>query len=230
MRLFSNLLKDSVLICIVSLCSAVSCHKTTGGNETPGPDTTVVVQPTLARMDLWLTKGDKSALFQKQNTKFYFSKTAGATPVITIDTTQTFQTIDGFGYTLTGGSAQHLSGMSAAARSALLRELFATDGTNIGVSYLRVSIGASDLDSRPFSYNDLPAGETDVELKKFDLGPDKNALIPILKEILAINPDIKILGSPWSPPAWMKDNKDTRGGSLQPEYYDVYGRYFVKYI
>jgi glucosylceramidase len=230
MRLFSTLLTDSMLICIFSLCSAVSCHKTTGGNETPGPDTTVVVQPMLAPIDLWLTKGDKSALFQKQNTKFYFSKTAGPTPVITIDTTQTFQTIDGFGYTLTGGSAQHLSGMSAAARTALLRELFATDANNIGVSYLRVSIGASDLDSHPFSYNDLPAGETDVELKKFDLGPDKNGLIPVLKEILAINPAIKILGSPWSPPAWMKDNKDTRGGSLLPQYYDVYGRYFVKYI
>jgi glucosylceramidase len=230
MRTLSFLLKNTVLICIVSLCIAASCHKTAGRNGTPGTDTTATAQPTLAPVDLWLTKGDKSVLFQKQDTPFYVSKTPGATPVITIDTTQTFQTIDGFGYTLTGGSAQHLSGMSATARAALLRELFATDGNNIGVSYLRVSIGASDLDSRPFSYNDLPAGETDVELKKFDLGPDKNALIPVLKEILAINPQIKILGSPWSPPAWMKDNKDTRGGSLMPQYYDVYARYFVKYI
>jgi len=120
--------------------------------------------------------------------------------------------------------------MSPAARAALLKELFATDGNNIGVSYLRVSIGASDLNERVFSYNDLPAGETDLQMAKFDLGPDKADVVPVLKEILAINPQIKIMGSPWSPPTWMKTNGDTRGGSLKPEFYDAYALYFVKYI
>jgi glucosylceramidase len=138
--------------------------------------------------------------------------------------------MDGFGYTLTGGSALHISKMNPTARETLLRELFATDGKNIGVSYLRISVGASDLDEKVFSYNDLPEGETDTELKKFDLGYDKLYLIPVLKQILAINPDIKIMGSPWSAPTWMKTNNDTRGGSLKPEYYNVYARYFAKYI
>lgn len=67
-------------------------------------------------------------------------------------------------------------------------------------------------------------------MKKFDLGQDKKDVIPVLKEILTINPKIKLMGSPWSPPKWMKTNNDTRGGSLKPEFYDAYALYLVKYI
>ena len=143
---------------------------------------------------------------------------------------ETFQSIDGFGYALTGGSAQHIVKMSAPARTALLKELFATDGNNIGVSYIRLSIGASDLNEKVFSYNDLPEGETDLTQAKFDLGPDKMDIIPVMKEILAINPKLKIMGSPWSPPLWMKTTYDARGGMLKPEYYDVYAKYLVRYV
>ncbi len=138
--------------------------------------------------------------------------------------------MDGFGFSLTGGSAANLIKMTPHARAAILRELFATDKNNIGINYLRISIGASDLNEKVFSYDDLPAGETDPDLKKFDLGPDKKDVIPILKEILKLNPSIKIMGSPWSPPVWMKNNKDTRGGNLLPEYYGSYATYFIKYI
>jgi glucosylceramidase len=155
---------------------------------------------------------------------------AGGEATITIDPAQKFQTIDGFGFALTGGSATHMVKMSAPARNALIRELFATDGDHIGTSYLRVSIGASDLNAYVFSYDDMPAGKTDTGMVHFDLGPDKQDVIPILKEILKVNPAIRIMGSPWSPPAWMKTNNDTRGGSLKPEYYASYAKYFVKYI
>ena len=138
--------------------------------------------------------------------------------------------MDGFGFALTGGSAQLLMRMSAAQRTALLKELFTTGGDGIGVSYLRVSIGASDMNERVFSYDDLAAGETDVEMAKFNLGPDLTDVIPVLKEILAIRPGIKILGSPWSAPAWMKTNDDVKGGELKPEYYGAFAKYFVKYI
>jgi glucosylceramidase len=86
------------------------------------------------------------------------------------------------------------------------------------------------LNSFVFSYNDLPEGETDFELAKFDLAQDKHDVIPVLKEILAINPNIKILASPWSPPTWMKDNGRVKAGGLKRECYDVYARYFVRYI
>jgi len=184
----------------------------------------------LAQVELWLTNPDRSALFQKQSGPLTFTAATNTHPTITVDDTRTYQTMDGFGFTLTGGSAMHIIRMAPPARAALLRELFATDGTNIGTSYLRLSIGSSDLNERVFSYNDLPPGEADPELKKFDLGPDRADVIPVLKEILAINPAIKLMGSPWSAPTWMKTTTDTRGGSLKPEFHDAYAKYFVKYI
>lgn len=182
-------------------------------------------------VEWWLTHTqDGSVLFEQQTDIVVSSANETDLSTIIIDHEQQFQSIDGFGFTLTGGSAQHLIRMSTAARAALLRELFAFDGNNIGISYLRLSIGASDLNESVFSYNDLPEGETDPNMEKFDLGPDRNDVIPILKEILAINPDILIMGSPWSPPTWMKTNHDTRGGSLKPVHYAAYAKYFVRYI
>jgi len=178
----------------------------------------------------WLTSPESKILFQQQDLSLLFSSENNQNPTIEVDTAKTYQTIDGFGNCLTGGSALLIHKMDAASRTALLKELFSTDGNSIGVSYLRVSIGASDMDEKVFSYDDLPAGETDVEMTGFDLGYDKLHLIPVLKEILAINPNIKILGSPWSAPTWMKTNNDTRGGSLKQEYFDAYAKYFVKYI
>ena len=183
-----------------------------------------------AQVELWLTNPDKSALFQRQSALFTSAETTSKHPTIEVDDTKTYQTIDGFGFTLTGGSATHIVRMEPAVRTALLRELFATNGTNIGTSCLRLSIGASDLNERVFSYDDLPAGKTDPEMEKFDLGPDRADVIPVLKEILAINPAIKLLGSPWSAPTWMKITNDTRGGSLRPEFHNAYAKYFVKYV
>ncbi|HEX5026492.1 MAG TPA: glycoside hydrolase family 30 beta sandwich domain-containing protein [Agriterribacter sp.] len=179
---------------------------------------------------IWLTDPDAAILFKEQGIRPVFSNATNNYPSIEVNEQETFQTIDGFGYTLTGGSATHLHNMSAVNRAQILNELFATDGNNIGVSYLRVSIGASDLDDRVFSYDDLPPGQTDEQMTQFSIAPDMEHLIPVLKEILAINPGIKILGSPWSPPVWMKTNQNSKGGSLKPEYYDAYARYFVKYI
>jgi glucosylceramidase len=183
-----------------------------------------------AQVDLWLTDPGGSARFEKQMTALVLGGADNKNPTIEIDRKKTYQTIDGFGYTLTGGSAGHIVGMDAMSRAALLKELFATDGTSIGVSYLRVSIGASDLDERVTSYDDLPPGQVDPGLEKFSMAPDRVAVIPVLKEILKIAPDIKIMGSPWSPPTWMKSNLESIGGSLRPEFYGAYAKYFVKYI
>ena len=177
----------------------------------------------------YLTKPDKSTLFEKQETGISVA-TDNSLPTITVNTVTTFQEMDGFGYTLTGGSAYHINNMSATNRLELLTELFAFDKENMGISYLRISLGASDLDAEVFSYNDLPDGETDVNMEKFSLDPDRKFLIPVLKEILTINPEIKIMASPWSPPTWMKTNNSSKGGSLKPEYYDAYAKYFVKYV
>jgi len=179
----------------------------------------------------WLTAGDKSALLSKQEPlSFTAANTNNDLPVITVDASQKYQSIDGFGFALTGGSAQHLFRMSAGERKKILQELFGSGANDVGISYLRLSIGASDLNDHTFSYDDIPVTETDKRLEKFTLKEDEQEVIPVLKEILAINPNIKILGSPWSAPLWMKSNKNIQGGRLLDEYYPVYAQYFVKYI
>ncbi len=183
------------------------------------------------RIESWITNPDRSALFEKQPEVTFSEKNnrRGGSTII-IDDSHQMQTIDGFGFALTGGSAELLMKMSSGERAKILKELFAWDEKNIGVSYIRLSIGASDLNSFVFSYDDLQKEETDFELKKFNLARDYNDVIPVMKEILAINPAIKILGSPWSAPAWMKTNNEVRGGRLKTECYGVYALYFVKYV
>jgi glucosylceramidase len=178
-------------------------------------------------MDFWLTRGDQVALLQKQSSVLTFGTTTNSYTDIEVDSTKQYQTIDGFGYTLTGGSAFVINQMSASAKADLLQELFGNGEKSISINYLRISIGASDLNDSPFTYND---GGTDLELKNFGLNPDKKDLIPLLKEIVAINPKIKIVATPWSAPVWMKDKDSFVGGSLKPIYYEVYAKYFVKYI
>ena len=175
---------------------------------------------------VWLTNKDRSSLFQQQPS-LTFNVSNNNAQTIVVDDSKSFQTMDGFGFALTGGSAQHIIKMSAGARNKLLHQLFDTTGTAIGISYLRLSIGASDLNEKVFSYDDV-AGDT--SLSHFDLAADKTDVIPVMHEILQINPHIKILGSPWSPPAWMKTNNDTRGGRLKPEYYKTYANYLAQYI
>ena len=193
----------------------------------PGPKPPVVTPTGPSQVAFWLTNTSRTALFARQRNVLNFGTTANPYPTIALDTTSTYQTIDGFGYTLTGGSATVINRMSTSSRANLLRELFATDSTWLGVSYLRLSIGASDLSSSVFTYDDVPG---DVNLTQFSFGPDRDVLLPVLKQILAINPAIKIMGSPWTAPLWMKSNNNAKGGTLLPQYYDAYARYFVKYV
>jgi len=211
--LYSFFFKGTALLCGVVLFP-LSCTSVGAGKEND--------------VQSWLTKGNESIKLQQQ-TPVRFVENANNWQNIEIDATQKFQYVDGFGYTLTGGSVEVINRLSPSKRKALLNELFGKDKNSISISYLRLSIGASDLDGRVFSYDDLPEGQTDPSLSKFSLANDKD-LIAMLKEILAINPKIKIIAAPWSPPVWMKDNGKSKGGSLKPEFYKVYAEYFVKYI
>ena len=213
----------------LSLILSASIYNCTPENI-PVPPTPTPTVATVNEIDFWLTKGDQSVKLEKQTSILKFGNTFNNYANIEVFDAETFQTVEGFGYSLTGGSAQVINQLSADKKAALLQDLFGQTATSISVSYLRISIGASDLDASVFSYNDLGAGETDVNLTKFSLSPDMAQLIPLLKEILLINPNIKIMGSPWSAPVWMKDNNNSKGGSLLPQYYATYAQYFVKYI
>jgi len=203
----------------------LACAKS-ADNPAPHPDP----KPVTNDVDLWLTKADQSVKLEKQTAVLGFGTTYNMYSNIEVDDNQTFQSIDGFGYTLTGGSAQVINLLSATKKQELLQELFGTANNSISISYLRISIGASDLDSAPFTYDDMPAGQTDINQANFCLAPNMTNLIPLLKEIITINPSIKIIAAPWSAPVWMKDNNSFIGGSLLPQYYGAYAQYFVKYI
>lgn len=202
------------------------CTRNSEESKSPTPNPPV---PTTSDIDVWLTKADETIKLQKQSSVLSFTTNSNSYQNIEVNPSKTYQTIDGFGYTLTGGSVEVINQLSSAKKEALLQELFGNGENSIGVSYLRLSIGASDLNSFVFSYDDLPAGQTDVTLSQFSLSKDQ-ALVDMLKKILTINPNIKIIATPWSPPVWMKDNGSSIGGSLKTEYYGVYAQYFVKYI
>ncbi len=151
---------------------------------------------------------------------------------IRLDPTQRYQTMDGFGTALTGSASYNLMKMAPTDRKKFLTETF-SDTEGYGHSYIRVAIGCSDFSLSEYSLCDLP-GIENFALQREEL----DYVIPVLKEILAINPNIKVMGSPWTPPQWMKVNNLTdlqpfhswTSGHLNPAYYEDYGLYFVKWI
>jgi len=156
------------------------------------------------------------------------------TPVeASVDHTNTMQEIDGFGASFTDSSAWVLHDfLGGTEYNDVMTELF--DYTNgIGLSYIRQPMGTSDMRRvADYSYDDMPAGQTDYTLANFSIAKDQDYIIPVLKKALEINPDIKIMASPWSPPPWMKTNDSFQGGQLinTDAVYDAYAEYFVKFI
>lgn len=191
-----------------------------------------VEPPVTGDVDVRVTTANKSMLFVSVPLNF------GTKPNMAIETTinlkpdEKYQEIDGFGAAITGSSCYNLLRMTAANRAALLKETF-DPKAGMGYSYIRISIGASDFSLDEYTCCDTP-GIENFSLPAYDI----RDLFPILKEILAINPDLKILASPWSCPRWMKVNnlKDLQpynswtSGQLNPNYYQDYATYFVKYI
>ncbi|MFC0778896.1 RICIN domain-containing protein [Flavobacterium sp. HJSW_4] len=175
----------------------------------------------------WMTTGDQTKLLQQQ-ANVSFGTNSGTNPsTVTVNAGTTYQTMDGFGYTLTEGSCEVISGMAATQQNQLLNDLY-NPTTGLNASVVRISIAASDLSSSSYSYNETSG---DTNMNNFSLnGPDLTYLIPIIKKIQQINPNIKILATPWSAPRWMKTNGSWVGGSLQTQYYAAYAKYFVKYF
>ncbi len=219
-----------------SMTVLVGCGKSVTPQSTPPvtpPDTSTKTTPPVTivstQVGFWLTTPDSLIRLAKQNVALNFGDSANQYTTITVDSTQQYQTMDGFGFALTGGSAMVINAMDATDKTNLLHELFGSDSNSIGISYIRVSIGASDLSTSVYSYDDVSSG-TDTSLTYFNLMAGDPDVVPVIQQILAINPNIKILACPWSAPAWMKTNNNSSGGSLLPQYYQVYANYLVKYI
>ncbi len=161
-----------------------------------------------------------------------FSGAGTSAPTIVVDPTQSFQTMQGFGGAITDSSASVLYTLSPSAREATMRSLF-DPVTGDGLDYLRQPIGASDfVTTAAYTYDDLPAGQSDYPQRHFSIAHDQAQILPLLLEARAINPRLQIIATPWSPPAWMKTGGSLDGGRLidDPRIYRSYALYLLKFI
>jgi glucosylceramidase len=161
-----------------------------------------------------------------------FSAAATTAPTVVVDPTLKYQTMQGFGGAITDSSAAVLSRLSPAAREATMRSLF-DPRTGDGLDYLRQPIGASDfVVNAAYTYDDLPAGQTDYAQRDFSIAHDQAQILPLLREAKAINPRLQIVATPWSPPAWMKTTDLLDGGRLidDPRVYRSYALYLLKFV
>ncbi|MFE6286616.1 RICIN domain-containing protein [Streptomyces sp. NPDC057877] len=143
---------------------------------------------------------------------------------IRVDANTRGQRFTGAGASVTGASAHLIQQLPQDRRGDLVRSLFSTAGDGIGLTYLRQPLGSTDFDAtdNPYSYEDTPG--------QFSIDRDRAEIIPVLKQALGVNPSIRFMGSPWSPPAWMKTGNSLNGGSLRPENYGSYADYLVRTI
>lgn len=174
----------------------------------------------------YLTAGDKSALLQ-EGISIQTDEANPSIYKITVDTKKKYQTIDGFGAAMSESAAYVLSNLNESKRNEVMEALFGESG--IGIDFVRIPMGASDFALNNYTYNDLTSG-TDLTLEQFSIQRDLLYVVPRLQQALALNPDLKLMGSPWSAPAWMKSPQKLNGGSLNPIYHAAYADYFVKFI
>jgi glucosylceramidase len=177
----------------------------------------------------WITTGDQSRLLSAEPDLPIASPVGRDGIIIDVDETTTYQEMVGFGAAMTDASAFLINNKLGTRRDAIMRELFGRDG-GIGLSFVRVPMGASDYSTTHYSYDDVPAGETDPTLARFSIAADRADKLPVLKAALAINPQLKLVGSPWSAPAWMKTTGSLVRGTLRPEMYAPYAEYFRRFI
>ena len=184
------------------------------------------------KLRAWVTTGDKSQLLTAQPPAN--AATAGdvaGLPTVVVDPKERHQSIVGFGAAITDSSAWLIQNkLSAQQRDSLLRELYGRGEGGLGFSFTRVTIGASDFSLDHYSLDDAPGGAADPTLEHFSLARPQQYVFPTVRAALKINPELKVMASPWSAPAWMKTNGSLIQGQLKPEAYPVYARFFARYV
>jgi glucosylceramidase len=181
------------------------------------------------KAQIWLTTADQKHKLEPQKDVASAGKAKGDETIV-IDTSKHFQTIQGFGAAMTDASAEMISRLPEDRRRALMEELFGRKNGGLGFSFTRLTVGASDFSRTHYSFDDSPGNAPDPELRHFSIAPAQQYVIPRMREALAINPDLKVLISPWSAPAWMKLNRSLIKGQLNPQYYPVFGEYFARTV
>ena len=191
-----------------------------------------VSQARAQAVSVWLTTDDqRSKMAPQAGVEFSAAEKTTATPAIEINEDKGLQKIAGFGASVTDSAAYLLNEVAKPQeRESAMKNLFTRTGEGIGLSFVRNPMGASDLSRYHYSYDDLPAGQIDPQLEHFSIEHDKQDIIPLVKEALRLNPRLKIMANPWSPPGWMKTSGGMIGGELLPKMYKPFADYFIKYI
>jgi glucosylceramidase len=188
----------------------------TGGEEAP--------------VSVWVTTADGAKKLKEEKRLVFTSPAKTVGPVVHVDDAVTYQTIDGFGASLTDSSAFLIWKLGEQEREALMQTLFDAE-RGIGLSFLRQPMAATDFSTiGNYSYDDPPDGKPDPELAHFTIAHDRKYILPELRQARSINPNLKIMASPWSPPAWMKTSGSMIGGTLLPTAREAWARYFVKFV
>jgi len=187
-------------------------------------------------VSVWLTTDDQQTLMARQQAISFTPGASSNLPSIFISESQAEQTIEGFGASMTDSAAYLLHDVvPPAALGGVMQSLF-SHSQGIGVSFLRNPMGSSDIARYIYSYDDTSADSTNASLPNFSVTHDTADILPLLLQAKTINPQIKMLGTPWSPPAWMKGNDSMYGGTsatasqLLPAQYTAFANYLVKYV
>lgn len=197
---------------------AAACLAGCAGGPEPAP---------AAKARVWMTSGDRSRLLSEQPALVFQAAAAADGPVIVVDPAVQYQTMVGFGAAVTDASAWLIqTRMTPPARDALIRDLFGREDGGLGFSFTRVTIGASDFSLDHYSLADTP----DPDLAGFSTARMEQYVFPTVRQALAVNPDLKVMASPWSAPAWMKTTGSMIQGQLKPEYYGTYADYLTRYV
>jgi len=187
------------------------------------------VPPPSRSAAVWLTTADETQKLAAQP-EIEAAGPAVGDEAVSIDTSKRFQRIQGFGASITDASAQLLSQLSEDKRKATMADLFGRKNDGLGMSFTRLTVGASDFSPDHYSYDDTPGNVPDPELEHFSIDYARRYVLPRTREALALNPDLLVMISPWSAPAWMKTNKSLIQGQLAPEHYPAFANYLARTV
>jgi glucosylceramidase len=180
-------------------------------------------------VQVWVTTADRRQRLARAADVVLGGATA-APATIEVDTARRYQSMIGFGAAITDASAWLIgSRMDGAQRAALMQELFGP-APALQISFVRLTIGASDFSRTHYSLDDMPDGETDPGLAHFSIGPIRDTVVPVVRDALSLNPALRVMASPWSAPGWMKTSGALIQGTLLPQFYGAFAGYLVKYV
>ncbi len=218
----------------IGLSAALSaCGGGSGGASASAPvaslsSSTAAGKPSTIIAHVVETDADQSKLLAAQPDVSFDQTTLSAT-LISVDATRSFQSMVGFGAAMTDASAYVINhNLATPQRNALMSDLFAPSG--LGLSFMRLTIGASDFSLTHYTYDDVPAGTTDPTLDSFSIAPARTEVIPLVKSALSLNNHLTVMASPWSAPAWMKSTGSLYKGTLNTSAYPAFADYLSRYV